>query len=79
MERNVVFNENDVLTKDSETYSIGIQSEGEKEKVIQYPKNHVETANDDQDKSADETNLLLKAQIKLNKTPYFFHLVQFKQ
>ena len=67
VERNIVFNENDVLTKDLETYSIGIQSEGEKEKVIQYPKNHVETANDNQNKSADEDEPIAEGSDQDNK------------
>ena len=61
VERNVVFNKNDIQASDG-TVSIlgGIQSEGEREseKVIQYPKNRVEdldTANQPENKPSDES------------------------
>jgi len=41
--RNVVFNGNDIqATESSTTFSVGVQSEGERDKVIQYPENHKE-------------------------------------
>ena len=48
VERNVVFNENDVQNDDGTVPVSGALSEGEKEaeKVIQHPKNHVEDKND---------------------------------
>jgi hypothetical protein len=40
VERNVVFNEKDIRTTDGTvTFSGGVQSEGEKEKIIHYPEN----------------------------------------
>ena len=40
VERSMVFNEKDVQAADGTvTFSSGVQSEGEKEKVIQYPEN----------------------------------------
>ena len=43
VKRNVVFNGNDVLSKESgDTITIGVQSEGEQNKVIQHPENFTE-------------------------------------
>ena len=50
VERNVVFNENDILEKENTTVMVGVQSEGEneKEKVIQHPENINEVENQTQ-------------------------------
>ena len=47
VERNVVFNENDILEKENTTVTVGVQSEGEneKDKVIQHPENINEVEN----------------------------------
>ena len=47
VERNVVFNENNILEKENTTVMVGVQSEGEneKEKVIQHPENINEVEN----------------------------------
>ena len=43
VERNIVFNTNIVQPSDSSiTVLVGVQAEGEKDKVIQYPENHDE-------------------------------------
>jgi hypothetical protein len=65
IERNVVFNEKDVHTTDTTvTISSGVQSEGERDKVIQHPENvaqnqekePVDDKQPDNQKSDDETN-----------------------
>jgi hypothetical protein len=48
VERNVVFNQNDVRVSDASVTFSGTQSEGEKDKVIQYPENVVEIPQKDQ-------------------------------
>ena len=60
MERNVVFNQNDILEKENTTVTVGVQSEGEnkKDKVIQHPENDNEVKNqienDDKPQNKDE-------------------------
>ena len=61
VERNVIFNGNDVQDKDTQTITVGVQSEGEIDKVIQHPEDvnedenqtehPKESQNIDQDKS----------------------------
>ena len=61
MERNVVFNGNNVQEKENSTVTVGVQSEGEKDKVIQHPENITEVENqtenidEPQDKDEDVT------------------------
>ena len=45
VERNVVFNGNDIQEKENSTVMVGVQSEGEKDKVIQHPENVTEVEN----------------------------------
>ena len=52
VERNVVFNGNDVQEKENSTVMVGVQSEGEKDKVIQHPENITEVKN--QTENVDE-------------------------
>ena len=60
MERNVVFNRNDVQEKENSTFTVGVQYEGEKDKVIQHPeninevKNQTENVDEPQNKELDE-------------------------
>ena len=58
VERNVVFNENDILEKENTTVTVGVQSEGEneKEKVIQHPEN----VNEVESQAQKKTNLRTK-------------------
>jgi hypothetical protein len=56
VERNVVFNEKDVLATESTTISLGVQSEGERDKVIQYPENSSEKPEEVKDQSVEEPN-----------------------
>ena len=65
VERNVVFNEKDIRTADgTATFSSGALSEGEREKIIQYPENvtqnqekdHIDEEDAEKQKSTDETN-----------------------
>ena len=60
VERDVVFNENNILERDNTTVTVGVQSEEEKDKVIQHPENTKEvknhqTDNEPQNKDEDET------------------------
>ena len=45
VERNVVFNGNNIQEKENSTVTVGVQSEGEKDKVIQHPENITEVEN----------------------------------
>ena len=45
MERNVVFNGSNIQEKENSTVMVGVQSEGEKDKVIQHPENITEVKN----------------------------------
>jgi hypothetical protein len=47
VERNVVFNEKDIRTDGTVTFSGGVQSEGEREKIIHYPENADQTLEKD--------------------------------
>ena len=74
VERNVVFNENDVRNDDGTVPIPGALSEGEKEadKVIQHPENSVEglkKAQDDQNDNAEEKSEI-EQQSKTNTVPF---------
>ena len=45
VERNVVFNGSNIQEKENSTLTVGVQSEGEKDKVIQHPENVTEVKN----------------------------------
>ena len=45
VERNIVFNGNNIQEKENSTFMIGVRSEGEKDKVIQQPENVTEVKN----------------------------------
>ena len=56
VERNVLFNESDIQSNDSTvTLSGGVQSEGERNKVIQYPENHDKSPEDVEKQSSSES------------------------
>ena len=62
MERNVVFNDKDVQEKGNQTIILGVQSEGEKDKIIQHPenineaKNQTEKLDEPQDNEQEESS-----------------------
>ena len=56
VEWNVVFNGDDILEKENTTVTVGVQSEGEKDKVIQHPENTKQIKN--QNKVEDEPQSL---------------------
>ena len=65
VERNVVFNKKDVQAADGTvTFSSGVQSKGEKEKVIQYPENV--TQNHEKDPPNDELPEKQKSDDEIN-------------